>query len=138
MVNKVILVGRLGKDPEARSFEGGTKKVSFTLATDEKYKDKNGEKQKRTEWHNIGIWGKLADIAEQYLKKGSLLYVEGRISSRQYDDKDGNKKYFSEIIADNFQMLDSKGGDQSANSGSVVSSNTAADETTNQTDDLPF
>src|SRR5579862_9978643 len=86
-VNKAILVGRLGRDPETRFTSGGQAVANFTLATDETFKDRSGERQKRTEWHRIVLWGKLAEIAQQYLKKGQLVYIEGRIQSRQWEDK---------------------------------------------------
>lgn len=104
-VNKVILVGRLGRDPETRYTSGGQAVANFSIATDESYKDRNGERQKRTEWHKIVVWGKQAEIAQQYLKKGSLLYVEGRIQSREWQDKEGGKRTSYEIVANNFRML---------------------------------
>src|ERR1700726_2395173 len=108
-VNKVILVGRLGRDPETRYTGGGQAVCNFSIATDESFKDRNGERQKRTEWHKIVVWGKQAEIAQQYLKKGSLLYLEGRIQSRQWDDKkDGTKRTSFEIVANSFRMLGSR------------------------------
>jgi len=104
-VNKVILVGRLGRDPETRFTSSGQAVSNFSLATDETYKDRNGERQKRTEWHKIVVWGKQAEIAQQYLKKGSLIYVEGRIQTRQWDDREGQKRTSYEIVATNFRML---------------------------------
>jgi len=104
-VNKVILVGRLGRDPETRYTGGGQAVANFSVATDESYKDKNGERQKRTEWHKIVVWSKLAEIAQQYLKKGSLLYLEGRIQTREWQDKEGQKRTTTEIVATNFRML---------------------------------
>lgn len=104
-VNKVILVGRLGRDPETRYTSGGQAVANFSIATDESFKDRNGERQKRTEWHKIVVWGKQAEIAQQYLKKGSLLFVEGRIQSREWQDKEGNKRTSFEIVANNFRML---------------------------------
>ena len=104
-VNKVILVGRLGRDPETRYTGGGQAVANFSLATDETYKDRNGERQKRTEWHKIVVWGKQAEIAQQYLKKGSLIFVEGRIQSREWQDKEGQKRTSFEIVANNFRML---------------------------------
>lgn len=104
-VNKVILVGRLGRDPETRYTGGGQAVANFSLATDESYKDRNGERQKRTEWHKIVVWGKQAEIAQQYLKKGSLIFVEGRIQSREWQDKEGQKRTSFEIVANNFRML---------------------------------
>ncbi len=114
-VNKVILVGRLGRDPETRYTGAGQAVCNFSLATDETYKDRNGERQKRTEWHKIVVWGKQAEIAQQYLKKGSLVFVEGRIQSRQWDDKkDGTKRTSFEIVAGNFRMLGSKSDSMAA------------------------
>jgi single-strand DNA-binding protein len=104
-VNKVILVGRLGRDPETRYTGGGQAVANFSVATDESYKDKNGERQKRTEWHKIVVWSKLAEIAQQYLKKGSLLYLEGRLQTREWQDKEGQKRTTTEIVATNFRML---------------------------------
>jgi len=108
-VNKVILVGRLGRDPETRFTGGGQAVANFSVATDETYKDKNGERQKRTEWHKIVVWGKQAEIAQQYLKKGSLIFIEGRIQSREWQDKEGQKRTSFEIVASNFRMLGGKG-----------------------------
>src|SRR2546428_3827996 len=104
-VNKAILVGRLGRDPETRYTSAGQAVCNFTLATDETYKDRNGERQKRTEWHRIVVWGKQAEIAQQYLHKGSLIFVEGRIQTRQWDDREGQKRTTVEIVANNFRML---------------------------------
>jgi single-strand DNA-binding protein len=108
-VNKVILVGRLGRDPETRYTGGGQAVANFSVATDETYKDKNGERQKRTEWHKIVVWGKQAEIAQQYLKKGSLIFIEGRIQSREWQDKEGQKRTSFEIVANNFRMLGGRG-----------------------------
>jgi single-strand DNA-binding protein len=107
-INKVILIGNLGKDPELRNFEGGNVVANFTLATTEVYRDKNQNKVEHTEWHNIAMWGKLADIAGKLLRKGSKVYVEGRIKTRSWEDKEGNKRYTTEIIAENFTLLDKK------------------------------
>ena len=104
-VNKAILVGRLGRDPETRYTSGGQAVCNFTMATDEVYKDRAGERQKRTEWHRIVVWAKLAEICQQYLKKGSLVYIEGRIQSRQWDDRDGNKRTTVEVVASTMKML---------------------------------
>jgi single-strand DNA-binding protein len=104
-VNKVILVGRLGRDPETRYTSGGQAVANFSVATDETYKDRNGERQKRTEWHKIVVWAKQAEIAQQYLKKGSLVFIEGRIQSREWQDKEGQKRTSFEIVATNFRML---------------------------------
>lgn len=104
-VNKAILVGNLGKNPEIRYTASSQAVASFAIATSETYKDKGGTKQTKTVWHNIVIWGKLAEIANKFLKKGSTVYLEGKINNRSYDDRDGNKKYLSEIIADKMIML---------------------------------
>ena len=108
-VNKVILVGRLGRDPETRYTSSGQAVANFSLATDESYKDRNGERQKRTEWHKIVVWGKQAEIAQQYLKKGSLVFIEGRIQSREWQDKEGLKRISYDIVANNFRMLGGRG-----------------------------
>jgi single-strand DNA-binding protein len=113
-VNKAILVGRLGKDPETRYTSGGQAVCNFSMATDETYKDRAGERQKRTEWHKIVVWGKQAEIAQKYLKKGSLLFLEGRIQTRQWDDKEGQKHYSTEIVATNFRMLGGRSDGSSA------------------------
>ncbi len=110
-VNKVILVGNLGKDPEIRYTNGSVPVASFSLATTEYYKDKNGNRQEITEWHNIVAWRNLAELAEKYLKKGKQVYIEGKIRTRNWDDKDGNKRYTTEVIADNFILLGKKEGD---------------------------
>src|SRR5436309_12247722 len=117
-VNKVILVGRLGKDPELRSIPSGTSVAKFSLATDDRFTDKNGDKQERTEWHNIVVWGKLAEICGQYLRKGRLVYIEGSIRTDSWDDKEtGVKKYRTEIIANTMQMLETKGDDDGGSYG---------------------
>lgn len=116
-VNKVILVGRLGRDPETRFTSGGQAVANFSVATDETYKDKNGERQKRTEWHKIVVWGKQAEIAQQYLKKGSLVFIEGRIQSREWQDKEGQKRTSFEIVATNFRMLGGRGDAMGAGPG---------------------
>lgn len=108
-VNKVILVGRLGKDPETRYTGSGQQVCNFSMATDETYKDRAGERQKRTEWHKIVMWGRLAEIAQQYLRRGSLIYIEGRLQTRQWDDQTGNKRYTTEIVANVMKMLGSRG-----------------------------
>ena len=104
-VNKVILVGNVGKDPEVRYLEGGTAVCSFPLATSETYRNRDGDRVTTTEWHNIVLWRGLAEIAEKYVKKGSQLYIEGKIRTRSWDDRDGNKRYTTEVIADTMQML---------------------------------
>ena len=111
MVNKVILVGNLGKDPEMRSLPSGQPVASFTLATSRRWKDKAGNRQDQTEWHNIVCFGRQAEVAGQYLTKGKQVFVEGRIQTRSWDDRQsGEKRYKTEIICENFQMLGSRGG----------------------------
>jgi single-strand DNA-binding protein len=111
MVNKVILVGNLGRDPEVRSLPNGKPVASFSVATSRRWKDRDGNRQEQTEWHNVVCYDKLAEIAGQYLTKGKQVFVEGRIQTRSWDDKNsGEKKYRTEIICDNFQMLGSAGG----------------------------
>lgn len=107
-VNKVILVGNLGKDPEVRYTPSGAAIASFSMATSEVYKDKDGNKQEKTEWHNVIAWRQLAEICGKFLHKGKQIYIEGKIQTRNYDDKDGNKRYITEIVADQMQMLGSK------------------------------
>ncbi|MFZ2162594.1 MAG: single-stranded DNA-binding protein [Sideroxyarcus sp.] len=109
-VNKAILVGRLGKDPETRYMTNGEAVTNVSLATSENYKDKSGEKQERTEWHNLVFYRRLAEIAGEYLKKGAQIYVEGRIQNRKYQDKEGKDRYISEIIVNEMKMLGSKAG----------------------------
>jgi single-strand DNA-binding protein len=121
-VNKVILVGRLGKDPEIRSTPGGTTVAKFTIATDERFTDRSGEKQERTEWHNIVAWSKLAEICGQYLRKGKLVYIEGSIRTDSWEDKEsGQKKYRTEIIANTMQMLDRRGDEEGGGGGGSYS-----------------
>jgi single-strand DNA-binding protein len=109
MINKAILIGRLGKDPEVRYTQDGMMVTSFNLATDEQWKDKNGERVQRTEWHRIVTFGKLAEICGNYLVKGKLIFIEGRIQTRAWEDKEGVKRYTTEIVANDMKMLDSKG-----------------------------
>jgi len=107
-INKVILIGRLGKEPELRYTPNGDAVVTLTIATSDEWKDKtSGEKQERVEWHRVVLWRKLAEIAGNYLKKGSQVYIEGKLQTRSWEDKDGNKRYTTEIVAQNLQMLDS-------------------------------
>jgi single-strand DNA-binding protein len=112
MMNKVILIGNLGKDPEVRSLPSGQPVATWTMATSRRWRDKNGQKQEQTEWHQIVCFGKQAEIAGQYLQKGKQICVEGRIQTRSWDDRNtGEKKYRTEIVCDNFQMLGQRGGD---------------------------
>jgi len=109
-VNKVILIGNLGKDPEFKYTPGGQPVATYSLATTERFSDKGGQRQERTEWHNIVAWGKLAELSNQYLKKGRSVYIEGRITTRSWDDKDGVKRYKTEIVANSLQFLGSASG----------------------------
>ena len=106
-INKVILVGHLGKDPEARTLEGGVSVVSFPLATSESF-NKDGRKVEQTEWHNIVMWRGLADVAAKFLHKGKLVYIEGKLRTRSFEDKEGIKKYTTEVVAENFTLLGRK------------------------------
>jgi single-strand DNA-binding protein len=108
-LNKVLLIGNVGRDPEVRHLEGGAAVANFSLATSERYKDRNGETREATEWHTIVAWRQLADLAEKYIRKGSQIYVEGRIRSRSWDDQSGVKRTTVEILADSIQLLGVKG-----------------------------
>ena len=127
-VNKVILVGRLGRDPETRYTGSGQAVANFSVATDESYKDRNGERQKRTEWHKIVVWGKQAEIAQQYLKKGSLIFIEGRIQSREWQDKEGQKRTSFEIVATNFRMLGGRAEGAAAGAGASGGASRGGDD----------
>ena len=151
MLNKVTLIGNLGRDPEIRHFEGGSKVSKFPMATNESYQDRNGEWQTRTEWHDIVCWGGLAERSERTLKKGNLVYVEGKITKRKWQDKDGNERYSTEIVCQTFKLLERR---ESGNTGgyaqdfpsisdqiSVNPNQNTADKKTVETpveDDLPF
>jgi len=117
-INKVILVGHLGKDPEVRHLDGGVTVASFPLATSETY-NKDGRKIEQTEWHNIVMWRGLADIASKYLQKGKLVYIEGKLRTRSFEDKEGHKKYTTEVVAENFTMLGRKSDFEGQGEGSV-------------------
>ena len=108
-LNKVMLIGNLGKDPEMKYTPSGHAVVTFSLATSRRWRDKDGNNQEDTQWHNIKVWGRQAEIAQQYLKKGRQIYVEGRLETRTYDDKDGNRKWFTEVVAQNFLMMGNRG-----------------------------
>jgi single-strand DNA-binding protein len=128
-VNKVILIGNLGRDPETRFMPSGDAICNVSIATTDTWKDKNGEKQEKTEWHRVAFFGKLAEIAGEYLKKGSQVYVEGRLQTRKWQDKDGQDKYTTEIVANAMQMLGSRqgmGGDRGADAGEGGGSRQAA------------
>ena len=138
MINKAILVGRLGKDPEVRYTPDGMMITNFTLATDEQRKDKNGERVQKTEWHRIVTFGKLAELCGKYLVKGKLIFVEGRIQTRAWDDKEGGKRSTTEIIASDMRMLDSKSqrsGDASSEEPPL--SHSGADAPMSE-EDVPF
>jgi single-strand DNA-binding protein len=109
-LNKATLIGNLGKDPEVRAIPSGAKVANFSIATTESYTDKNGQKVDKTEWHNIVMWRGLAEVAEKYLRKGSQVYIEGRLQTRSWDDQNGQKRYTTEIVADNMIMLGRPGG----------------------------
>ena len=140
-VNKVILVGRLGKDPEVRNLENGATVANFTMATSETYKDKTtGEKKEITDWHNIVLWRGLAEIAQKYLHKGDMIYVEGKLRTRSWE-KDGVTRYTTEIIGDNMTMLSTRGGSGSSSTSEGYASgpkNEAAPPVSGGSDDLPF
>ncbi len=150
-VNKVILIGNLGKDPELKYLPSGQAVATFSLATTEKWTDKTGKRQERTEWHNIVVYGKPAENVNQYLKKGRSAYVEGRITTRSWDDRDGNKKYKTEIVANTVQFLGGPGQgagapapEASAGQDTVAEPSADFDQAApaagpaNASDDLPF
>ena len=136
-VNKVILVGNLGKDPEVRYLDSGVAVANFSLATTENYKNKQGEKVSQTEWHNIVLWRGLAEVAEKWLKKGSSVYIEGKIRTNKWEDKEGNTRYNTEILADNMTMLGNRiNSDVSdKNDSKTVSEIKSVND---ENDDLPF
>ncbi|MFA5667872.1 MAG: single-stranded DNA-binding protein [Balneolaceae bacterium] len=150
-LNKAMIIGRLGSDPEVRYTQSNTAVATLSVATSERFKDSNGENQERTEWHRVVAWGRLAEICQQYLRKGSLVYIEGPIQTNQWEDKEGQKRYTTEIKALQMTMLDSKserGGDTGGGGGSSapsqqsskpMSSNVQLDSSfDDMDDDLPF
>ena len=141
-LNKAMLIGNLGKDPELRYTTSGVAVATFSLATNEQWKDQDGNAQERTEWHNIVAWKKLAEICGEWLKKGKKVYVEGRIQNRSYDDKNtGAKRYITEIVAENIIMLDSKGSSEGGSTSASASETVAAPAAVPAgriEDDLPF
>lgn len=140
-VNKVTLIGNLGKDPELRHTGNGTAVCSMTLATNESYKDKNGDVVDKTEWHNLVVWQNLAEICAQYLKKGSKIYIEGSLQTRKWEDKDGADRYTTEIKVKEMMMLDSKGGGDSAgkySAGNASSGSTGGSPSGKGNDDYTF
>jgi single-strand DNA-binding protein len=141
-INKVILVGHLGKDPEVRHLDGGVTVASFPLATSESF-NKDGKKVEQTEWHNIVMWRGLADIASKYLQKGKLVYIEGKLRTRSFEDKEGHKKYTTEVVAENFTMLGRKSDFENGNNNSTTNTGGRQEESVdftadNPDDDLPF
>jgi len=139
-VNKVILIGNLGRDPEVRHLDNGRAVANFSLATSETYKNKQGERVTTTEWHNLVLWTPLAEIAEKYLKKGNQVYIEGKLTSRSYDDKDGVTKYITEIVGRELTLLGKPPQNGENNSDPAASSEKPADpaEESKEIDDLPF
>ncbi|HOK51870.1 MAG TPA: single-stranded DNA-binding protein [Bacteroidales bacterium] len=148
-VNKVILIGNVGKDPEVRYIENGTPVCTLPVATSESYVNKAGERVTTTEWHNVVLWRSLAEVAQKYVKKGTQVYVEGRIRSRSYDDKDGNKRYTTEIIAYTFQLLGRRQDDATGVATGAASPEVASEVKEpltsedfalppSESDDLPF
>ena len=141
-LNKVMLIGNLGKDPEVRFTASGQAVASFSLATSEKFKGKSGEWEERTEWHNITLWGKLAEIAGEYLSKGKTIYVEGRLQTRKWQDKSGNDRYTTDIVGDKMQMLSAKGersgGGDNSSSAPKTGGGSSYEEPPFQDDDIPF
>ncbi len=135
-VNKAILIGNLGKDPELRYTPGGQAVTNFSIATTDKWKDKDGQLQERTDWHNIVAWGRQAEVANEYLKKGSPVYIEGRLQTRSWEDKDGNKRYITEIVTRRLQLLGRRGPEE----GETPSPPEAEtpDSPGGEDDDLPF
>lgn len=129
-INKVILIGHLGRDPEVKTIDSGAKFARFSLATTETYKDKNGERKDMTEWHNIVVWRNLADIAEKYLTKGKLIYVEGKLRTRSWEEN-GAKRYTTEVVADGFTMLGTKAD------GSMIPTNVMGEPAKTTGNELP-
>jgi len=145
MLNKVMLIGNLGRDPEVRSTTSGQQVANFTLATNRRWTDKGGQRQEQTEWHQIVCWGKTAEIAAQYLTKGKQIFVEGRIQTRSWEDRQsGEKKYRTEIICENFQMLGQRGGGPEMDAGGPSAGGPTYDEGLGgghggpEDDDIPF
>lgn len=144
-LNKAMIIGRLGQDPDVRYTQSNTAVANLSVATSERYKDKSGEWKENTEWHRVVAWGRLAEICQEYLKKGSLVYIEGPIQTRQWEDKDGQTRYTTEIKALTMTMLDSKGSNNGGGmadapkKGQPVSSNVDLNDNFDDIDDdLPF
>ena len=135
-MNKVMLIGNVGRDPETKITTTGTKKVSFSLATSQKYKDVAGEYKEKTQWHNIVCWGKLGDLVEKMVFKGSSLFIEGELSYRKWEDKNGQQKTVTEINGNNFQILGAKTNEQKRDQNQSSTQDNYIDD--NEDDDLPF
>lgn len=140
-LNKVMIIGRLGSNPELRYTPSGMAVANFNLATNEYWNDKSGEKQERTEWHKVVVWGKQAETANQYLSKGRQAYIEGRLQTRQWEDKDGNKRYTTEVVASNIQFLGGGGRDADVGAGAGASMGGGQPQMAEPSfteDDIPF
>jgi single-strand DNA-binding protein len=140
-LNKVMLIGNLGKDPEVRYTQSGTAVASFSLATSERFKGKTGEWEEKTEWHNITLWGRLAEISGEYLAKGKTVYIEGRLQTRKWQDRDGKDRYTTEIVGDRMQMLSGKGdggGRQGGGREAEQATQVNEEPAFNPDDDIPF
>ena len=137
-VNKVILVGNAGKNPDVRRFDSGSVVARFSVATNETFKGKDGNNTTHTEWHNVVVWGKLAEVAEKYIKSGTLLYVEGRIKTEKYDDKEGNTKTTTNIACDTFRLLGGKHDSKEQSNTSTQQPTQQNDVVQDPNDDLPF
>lgn len=147
MINRVILVGRLGRDPEMRQTGTGTPVVNFSVATDRVWKNKNGEQERQTEWHKIIAWGRLAEICNEYLTKGKQVYIEGRLQTNEWEDKDGNKRYTTEVVANEMKMLGTRSEEGYTSPSEQASSHTSPSEQGSKggemdsgltEDDIPF
>jgi single-strand DNA-binding protein len=135
-VNKVIVLGNLGKDPEVKTLDSGLKVASFSVATSEKWTDKSGDKKEETEWHNIVFFGKVVDVIEKYVKKGQQIYVEGKLKTTSYEDKEGIKRYQTRIIGNSLNLIG--GNSQGGGSSQVPVENFVSDNPNDSSDDLPF
>ena len=140
-INKVIVVGNLGADPDSRTMPSGNAVTNISVATSESWNDKEtGEKQEKTEWHRVVFFGRLAEIASDYLKKGSQVYVEGKLQTRKWEDKEGNERWTTEIVANQMQMLGERMSQSTSNQGNVTKQNTSSNEFVDEEfdDDIPF
>jgi len=137
-VNKAILIGNLGADPELRYTPSGSAVANFNIATTEKWRDKDGQMQEKTEWHRIILWARQAEVAKEYLRKGSSVYIEGRIQNRSYEDKEGVKRYVTEIVGQRMQLLGGRGGGAPSEPGSSEAPPEPPNNLDGEDDDLPF